>query len=370
MVARSALRRVLLAGVLVGAAAGGVYFATVVHRTAGAYAALKRGEGWTGRIYEADPELGFRLVPGSIGTQEFRSGRSLGVRVDARGFRVPLEAPEVPASRDGRRTVVLALGSSETFGFGCAAEDAFPFLVAKRLDAECLDAACPSYGLAQVLVLARRLIPIHRPDIVLFQHSPWLADRSLRDTAPSLLQSVATPYFESGAGGIALAPPMFRSMLFDLPVERYLRSPRGTLDSLGFLARVGAPLLVHDDAARGLVWVRSGERRPPTAEAVAALVHADVAELCERSGALLVYVEIGKSCAPVEIESGARRPGVLVVDARAALCADLDPTDRGAYYRKYARFEGDPPALEDAHPNEIAHARIAGAIVDAVSGAR
>jgi hypothetical protein len=174
---------------------------------------------------------------------------------------------------------------------------------------------------------------------------------------------VPTPYFETEAGSVALRSPRFRAVLFELPVEVHRETPRGAADFASFLARVGVPLLVHDDFARCVAWAREGPRHPPSEAEVEASVHAEIAELCARNGSRLVIVAIGKSCAPIAIEGAERRPGSLVVDARAALCADLPPDDRNAYYARYAHFAGSPQILDDAHPNELAHARIAEAIV-------
>jgi hypothetical protein len=365
------LRRGLLACAIAAGAGAVLYLGSVVGRTARAYSGLKTGGGWTGGLYEADPELGFRLAPGSIGVEVLPSGRTVSVRVDERGLRVPLDRDASRArdpARDG--VLVLALGDSFTFGQACEAESAFPYLVSRELGAECLNTGCPSYGLAQMLVLARHWIPRTRPSILLLQHSPWLAGRAQRDTAPTLLRSVPTPYFDEDGRGVALRPPRFRTLLFDLPVESFRESPRGATDFVSFFAKVGMPLLLHDDGARCLAWAKEGRRPPPSEAAVEESVHAEIAELCQRAGSLLVIVEIGKGCGPIGIEAPERRPGSLVVDARAALCAELPPGDRNAYYERYAHFTGDPPVLEDAHPNELAHALIAEAVVRAIESSR
>jgi hypothetical protein len=360
-------RRRLRAWAIAGGIGATLYFGSVVFRTARAYSGLKTGGGWASGLFEADPELGFRLAPGSIGLESRPSGKTVSVRVDQRGMRVPLDASD-ESGYGG--VLVLALGDSYTFGQACEAETAFPFLVARELRAGCLDAGCPSYGLAQMLVLAREWIPRSRPSIVLLQHSPWLAGRAQRDTAPTLLRSVPTPYFETVAGGASLRPPRFRTWLFDLPVESFRETPRGAADFVSFLARVGVPLLLHDDIARCLAWAREGSLHPPSEAAVEESVHAEIAELCKQAGSLLVIVEVGKSCAPIALEGAEKRPGSIVVDARAALCDALPPADRNAYYERYAHFAGDPPVLDDAHPNELAHELIAEAVVRAIEASK
>jgi hypothetical protein len=176
-----------------------------------------------------------------------------------------------------------------------------------------------------MLVLARRHVPALRPDFVLFQHSPWLPERSRRRDASSFLDSLQTACFENTPEGIELRGPAFRPIVFDLPLDEYLRSPRGVADFLGFECRVGIPLLVHDDFARALVRLREGPLEPPSVAEETAYVHEEVARLCAESGSKLVVVLVGKSSRPVALDAtGPHRPW-LVVDAVAALSAQLPP---------------------------------------------
>ena len=46
-------------------------------------------------------------------------------------------------------------------------------VVAQGLGGTVLNAGKCAYGLSQMLILARRLIPRYRPDYVLVQFSPW-----------------------------------------------------------------------------------------------------------------------------------------------------------------------------------------------------
>lgn len=343
------------------------YFGWVLYRSARAYADLEHGAGWIGHVFEADPDLGFRLAANARGSEKLPAGPDVAVWTDEDGFRVPAD----PARRAGSaRPRILALGCSFTFGAGCEAEETFPELVAARLHGTVRNAGVPSYGSAQMLVLARRHVPALRPDFVLFQHSPWLPERSRRRDASSFLDSLQTACFENTPEGIELRGPAFRPIVFDLPLDEYLRSPRGVADFLGFECRVGIPLLVHDDFARALVRLREGPLEPPSVAEETAYVHEEVARLCAESGSKLVVVLVGKSSRPVALDAtGPHRPW-LVVDAVAALSAQLPPDagDAGpdAYLARYGRWGGDPPRLVDAHPNPLAHSIIAEAIVAAI----
>ena len=59
---------------------------------------------------------------------------------------------------------VLSLGDSITYGYGCRAEEAFGYLVARALGGTVLNAGQSGAGLAQMVLLARELIPAYRPD--------------------------------------------------------------------------------------------------------------------------------------------------------------------------------------------------------------
>jgi hypothetical protein len=367
MAMRPVRRRVLVLSVSFLLCASLAYLGSIAVRTASAYSEQKRGQGWVGHVYEAEPELGFHLVPGARGSETFPIGPDVAACVDADGFRVPADAR---ATTTRVRPLVLALGCSYTYGAACEAQEIFPYLVAQRLHGSCVNAGCSSYGLAQMLILARRLIPLYRPDYVLFQHSPWLAERSRTRFAPVFFGSLSIPCFDADSGGVKLCPPAFHPIVFDLPVERYLHSPPGVLDFLSFELRVGIPLIFHDDVERCLLRRREPPLHPPSSEVIAESVHAEVAALCAKHGARLVLVAVGKSCQPVPIEDSAAKLGCLVVDAEAALCARLPDMDKGTYLLRYGRWGGDPPVLVDAHPNPLAHSIIAQAILEAIGGSR
>ncbi len=150
----------------------GAYCLFLAFRAAKIYGLLKTPRvGVTGHVHRADPELGWSAVPGSQGALTFAVGPSVPLRYDDEAFRTP-----VGATRPRQRPYVLALGCSFTHGDGCSAEDTFCDIVARRLGGTCLNAGQQAYGLSQMLILARRLIPRHRPEIVLVQYSSWLVE--------------------------------------------------------------------------------------------------------------------------------------------------------------------------------------------------
>ena len=160
---------------LAAAGLGFSYLLLIGQRAFSAYSFLKSDHlGFRGQVHRADPELGFAAVPGAQGFHVFPVGPPFPMRYDAEGFRIPAsQAPDAVR----RRPLVLALGCSFTYGDGCRAEDVYPQLVAAELGGTALNAGKCAYGLSQMLLLARRLIPQYKPDYVLVQFSTWLPGR-------------------------------------------------------------------------------------------------------------------------------------------------------------------------------------------------
>lgn len=341
----------------------GAYGIWTFQRAHRLYGFLKDGgRGWTQRVYKPDAELGFAPVPGAVGGDMLPGGPPIPTRFDQHGFRVPIS--EVPGA--GRRPLVLALGDSFTYGAACLAEDAFPHLIARGLGGTALNAGSPSYGLSQVLILARRLIPRHAPDIVLVQYSGLLVARAQARYTHSFFGVMPTPFFAADGAGPRLQPPPFGNRVLDLPLTEFRNTPRTVSDYASFLRRAALPLFVHDDAA--VAFVEAGQRLrllPAVAadpEPVVRRVYSEIAELCREHGARMLIVLLGRP-------PGAERRLELqrhaaAVDAELALCRAVDagcevPVLSKAYLEAYGHFRGSPPQLVDSHPNPRAHAVIA-----------
>jgi hypothetical protein len=356
----SRTRRLLYWAILLGGLAAFAWGASVVARaTAGYLYVKKQPPGWRGTVARADTRLGFGPVPGSTGAEILPGGEREPVRFDAAGFRIPMGGS---AAASGPR--VLALGDSFTFGTGCRAEDTYAARVARGLGGHVLNAGFPGYGLSQMLVRGRELLPAYRPDLVLVQASTWLPIRAARPLRRSNFGLLPVPFFAAGDGGRpAWHPPLFTSKLFDLPIARYRETKTGPLDWASFVARVGIPLFLHDDPrALRLRLARATGRLPGRASerAISDAVYAELARLSEQSGARMVVVILesaGKRVlGPADF---ALPPGVLLVDTKPGLYARISGTDEDSYLRAYGHWRGSPPRMVDTHPNTQAHAIIA-----------
>jgi hypothetical protein len=350
--------------------AAGAYAVTLVHRSRKVYSFLKSRDhrGLRGRLHRYDPELGYSAVPGASGLQLLPGGSPLPVSYDREGLRVPVgREARVPH----KRPFTLTLGCSFTFGDATLAEDTYPEVLARRLDGTALNAGMSGYGLAQMLVLARRLIPRYQPDVVVIQFSPWLARRAMSGFANVTFGVAPVPYLtQDPEGRVTVVPPAFPATLFDLPFASFDRPDRGPGEFLSFFFAAGAPLFVHDDVQtlRHRLRRRAG-RFPlpaPEPERLNRAVYGEIVRLAHEQGARPVIVRLSH---PLERHHQAMRelaPDVLLVDAQTAL--DSHATDYDDYQRQFAHWAGSPPALVDPHPNAQAHLIIARQIARALQG--
>jgi hypothetical protein len=350
--------------------AGG-YFLLVAQRTLYAYAQLKGPRlGFRGRVHRADPVLGFAGIPGARGEHVFPIGPPLPMRYSSAEFRVPASDP---GGAPTRRPFILTLGCSFTYGDACLAEDTYARHVAAALGGTELNAGKCAYGLAQMVLLARELIPRYRPEIVLVQYSPWLAGRGTSGRARATFGDIPVPALTLPPGtGYGVRPPAWSTRVFALPLERYDGTPRGVGDMVSFAARVGLPLFVGDDLRdlrwRGRLLVHPGEdedRRRAVADQdeLNRRVYADLAALAAAHGARMAIVHLDHPFAPHYLQFKALWPRVAYVDAQAALDAEVPEKTVEAYQKRFAHWRGEPPVLVDTHPNPEAHALIAREVV-------
>ncbi len=276
------------------------------------------------------------------------------------GFRVPA-ADNGGAPR--RRPFVLALGCSFTYGDGCVAKDTYVSLVAEKLAGTALNAGKCAYGLAQMLVLARELIPRYKPEYVLVQFSPWLAGRATDGFARSAFGRVPTPFLTLRADRkVTVHPPAYPSRVFALPFADYDNNEPGQFGS--FAWRAGVPLFLYDDLQVAAYHVRRSLGTWPTAdwdraladpEGLNRVVYHEIEHIAEENGSRMILVRLSH---PLQSHWQNPRDAVsraLVVDAQAAIDAKVRSRDQNEYQRRFAHWRGKPPVLVDTHPNPSAH---------------
>jgi hypothetical protein len=349
------------------------YFIWVTYRSVRLYAQIKSaGRGWTAPINTRDPILGYRPLLNVSSIEMFPCGGRVPVYQDQEGFRAPAAGVQ---SSSGKRPFVLALGCSFTFATGCAAEEAFPFLVARGLNGTALNAGVEGYGLAQMLLRARELIPKHKPEYVLIEYAPWIVERSTGyASAPEVYGRTPRPYFAVGQNGRCIvAPPAFATNYFDLDMSAYVEGKTRPIEFASFIFSVGLPLWSYSDLQ---LAVFSGKRilglLPSPAADSGALINAaysELGDLCRETGSRMVIVVLGSGGVRPEdmprehIKAFRALTSATLVDAYGALYAHLDPPTPEAYERIYEIWGCSPKRLIDRHPNPHAHKVIAESIL-------
>ncbi len=328
------------------------------------YAKTQR-RGWNGTVFAPDGDLGFRARKGATGAHTFPIGEAIPMRFDREGFRVPFDFQ----IKERRRPYVLALGCSFTYGDACRAEDTYPQLVARDLNGSALNAGLCSYGLSQMLILARKLIPEYRPEYILFQYSPWLLNRSFRKFAPTRFSYAPNPYFIDGKeGAVELHPPVFTCKTVDLGPWR--NSAVSSADFRSFFFKIGLPLALHDDSSMLVFKLKSAlgllpnptERR----DAVIKAAYGEIKELAEQYDSELIIVGLGNLNTPIKIPPDLKEMNLTAVNAHAELLSRLEEPTEYHYCQAYAHFRGDPPVRVDRHPNPAAHRIIADSILEVI----
>lgn len=119
-------------------------------------------------IYVSDPVLGVRLEPDTETATKSREGRVTVVTTNRQGFRGPDWTPaESNSVVPGR---VMILGDSQMLGYGVD----FPESTAPQLTGalgsgwEVLPAAVPTWGPQEYVAIAKELVPVYRPQVVVY----------------------------------------------------------------------------------------------------------------------------------------------------------------------------------------------------------
>tara|TARA_B100000315_G_C14535543_1_gene568267 strand:+ start:171 stop:1310 length:1140 start_codon:yes stop_codon:yes gene_type:complete len=346
------------------------YMSYAAYKTVHIYQNIKaKQRGWIGNVHAVDAELGYAPVPNSQGAHAFPIGPDIPMRYDEDGFRVPMEV----GASSHPRPLFLELGCSFTYGDAAYAKDTYPYLVGLSLNGTSKNAGVCSYGLSQMLPLAKKLVPIHKPDYLLVQYSKWLVDRAQNPFAPSYFGKLPTPFFYEEDHSFALYPPVFLTKILDLPVSLYRNTPNNWIDAVSFYWNVGLPLSAHDDfnMLKYITYRIIGIIPPPTnsREELIEYVYKEINNVAEEYGVKVVIVVIGDNATPVEVKEQLFPSGALLVNAHDALLRRLSKINTENYLKEYAHWRGSPPRVVDTHPNDAAHSIIAGAIVSAITQA-
>ena len=340
------------------------YLAYTTFRTIQFYNYVKSDQrGWSGHVHGAHKELGYAPIPNSHGWEIMPLGPDIPMRYDKDGFRIPVDDE---LNTTNNHPIVLTLGCSFTYGAATHAENTFPYLVGNYFGGSTKNAGVCSYGLSQMVLIAKLLIPRHEPDYVIVQYSPWLVKRAIKPFSPSYYGKLPNPYY-IGESNPVIAPPVFQTKVFEFSIDNYRNTQKGVSDFFSFFENIGFPLLLHDDLNMTTYtlakFLRLTDRPTKNHSAVIQHVYQEIARLAEQNGARMLIVVLGENHLPVPIPKDLLPSNAIVIDAQSELLSRLPTIDEKSYQRQYNHWRGEPPSLVDTHPNELAHKIIAEMII-------
>jgi hypothetical protein len=334
-----------------------LYFASILLRSAPIY---NRHDRWIGRATHLDKTYGHFPTPNAFAYHSLPFGERVAVRFDEHGFRVPhMEQQAEPGAPR-----ILFLGDSFTHGYGVPAERTFAYRTAKHLGASAMNGGVSGWGLAQMVLRAREVIPNLKPAKVVVQYSTWLPNRSMKFYQSRLLGKSPYPYFYKLHDTMAIHPPPFEAFWPDLTVDP-LVGPEAKL--LPFVWQVGIPLFLHDDyfVTRTLLYNKLGVLPSPAAsrQQVIDYAYREIRRLCEENGAEMIIVAIPRAIgdrAKDQLNGLADR----VIDVWPTLVQRLPERSPQVWDASF-KFWGNGQIV-DNHPNARMHKYIAEVLADAM----
>ncbi|MCL5038025.1 MAG: hypothetical protein M1269_13075 [Chloroflexi bacterium] len=325
------------------------------------------------QMFKGDPKLGY------ANTGEFRAPESEPYEQDV-STRFELNGTWIPANIKVSKSsipVILALGCSFTYGMSCNEDETYSYIVGKKLHGISLNAGLGGAGLAHMLLIAKKLIPEFKPNIVLVQYSPWLSERSIQPFSRSARDVIPTPFFsETSDGKIKLNPPIYKSKFFDLP-SKFRYTPMSTRDYISFMSKVGIPLYINEHINTLIFLAKRELRLTPNftrdKQKIVELAYNEIAEICARNNAKMVVVFMGgydtlklEDFPKEELDKIYAIKNLIFVDTTAPLFEHLKQHTPEEYIKTYNTVINTKPVMTDIHPNKAAHGIIAEEIVKAL----
>jgi hypothetical protein len=336
-----------------------LYFGSVVWRSASFHSKHIR---WSGSVYRFDKNYGYFPKPYELAYHSLEYGEQVPVIFDDKGFRIPHgEEKKQNISSD---SLILFLGGSYTHGYGVPAEKTFAYLTARGLNSSALNAGASGWGLSQMVMRAREVIPALKPDIVVVQYTNWLAERALEFYILSNLGKSSVPYFYETEGTIDIHPPVFESANFKLPILEFAEK-----DYLTFFRNIAVPLLLHDDYLIATTKIKHslGLLNPPIKSRQKAVdfAYKEIEQLCDANGANMVIVVLARTIndSPKDNLDGFSNH---LVHTLKPLKEKLSEPSQENWSKSYRFWRGNPLVMVDTHPNIHMHKEIAKILIGAI----
>ena len=347
------------------------------------YSYYKKNIGILGDVFMADDTLGHRGVPNGSGVSIFPLENrqiSVPIQLNNEGFRIPVKAQNFNSD-----TLMIFLGCSFTWGDYSLAEENYSSQAIDLLKYKSLNCGTDAYGLAQILILAERKIPQHRPKIVSVQYSPWLADRARFMFFPSAHGVMPFPFVTKNKDTkFYVHEPFFRSSLYNPEYKYYKTSPVSFADKFSFFFKVGFPVAILDSWKQHIAQWKMTLGILPTAESdnqkIEKYVYERIYELCKQNGARMVVLNIGGFGYSDEQRMSNHHDrkhfnetmnselvkNVTFIDADSVLRAGIKPNENYSKYVQWGKVNKTDSILYDNHPNPMAHKIIAKSLVEGI----
>lgn len=351
------------------------YSGAAAYRGHTIYSHIKaNGTMMTEGLMQVHPVLGYGPTPDVSGLMMLKLPPDIAFAFDGERCRVA----ELGMDREEKAPVMLFLGGSFTLGEACSATETYPALVAKHFNGIERNRGFSAYGLSQMVLIAREVIPRTTPEYVFAQYSSWLVDRPMSHFAPTFGCKRPQPFFHRNLQGKAsIHKPPYTGFQAQTPAARYRDTERGFGDMLSFVVNVSIPLYFNEDLRFLAYRTRSAMGLIPPAiddhEAVLVAAYTELADICEKNGARLIVPILGTpKNKPLKRDVALLREmnGIKVVDCWMPLVNKLPDDAEATYMSRYAHYRGTPPRLVNKHPNNKAHAIIAASIIAEIESER
>lgn len=348
------------------------------------YTYYKKNIGIVGDVFTADDTLGHRGVPNGSGKSIYPLDShqiSVPIQLNNEGFRIPAK----PQFADSD-TLMMFLGCSFTWGDYSLAEENYSSQAINSLKYKSLNCGTDAYGLAQMLILAERKIPQHRPKVLSVQYSPWLADRARFMFFPSAHGVMPFPFVtKNEKDEFYIHKPFFRSALYNPDYKYYKTSPASFTDKISFFFNVGFPVAILDAWKQRWAMLKMSLGIAPKAESdnqkIEKYVYERIYQLCKQYGVRMVVLNIGGFGYTdeqrmtnhydrkkfVETMSPELVKNVTFIDADSVLRMGIHKGENYSKYVQWGKINERDSIIYDNHPNPMAHKMIADALVKGVS---
>ena len=339
-----------------------------VYRSVALYQFVKYGEQFWVDPYGYDSLLGWKPRP------NHRSGFYLygelhRVTFDEYGLRTIEDGNHKYSDRS-----LLSLGDSWTLGAQVDADETYTAIAARQIQATPLNAGVSAYGLAQMLLSAKLLIPALKPDYLVVQYSPWLVTRAVKQFADTAHGFRPNPFFvELTNGAFVVHPPVFDSKHLFPKLSDFRESNVGLADFVVFYFKVGGPLFFRNHYEYLLFRVKSALNvySKPASDRERLIVHvySSIAKLARSNGSAMFILMLGRNRHIDEDKSLLSKvKGATVVDGVTAMYTHLEADSIDDWLRQFAHLRGFPPKVVNKHPNMHAHRIIGVTLADAIDG--